>query len=116
MLPARLRTFFLIGGFASAAVLLASFCLENTLGLVPCSLCFSQRLLLGLYAWVCMCAVLHSPGMVGKRNYAVLALGCSLSGALLASRHVWLQGAGLTVDACQVPFAWMLVRRIDRRN
>ncbi|MEB3839479.1 disulfide bond formation protein B [Pseudomonas guariconensis] len=108
MLPARLRTFFLIGGFASAAVLLASFCLENTLGLVPCSLCFSQRLLLGLYAWVCMCAVLHSPGMVGKRNYAVLALGCSLSGALLASRHVWLQGAGLTVDACQMPFAWML--------
>lgn len=23
-------------------------------------------------------------------------------------RHVWLQGAGLTVDACQMPFAWML--------
>lgn len=108
MLPARLRTFFLPGGLASAAVLLASLRLESTLGLVPCSLCFSQRVLLGLYALACLCALLHAPGRVGKRNYALLALCSSVGGALLAARHVWLQGSGVSVDACQIPIGQML--------
>jgi len=113
MLPARLRTFFLPGGFASAAVLLVSLRLESVLGLMPCSLCFSQRLLFGLYALVCLCALLHAPGEAGKRNYAVVALGCSAGGALLAARHVWLQGAGTVVDACLMPFGRMLEQSWD---
>lgn len=100
MLPARLRTFFLPACLASLAVLVVSFYLETTLGLIPCPLCFSQRFLLGVHAVICLCAVVHKPGIYGMRQYARAALGCSAAGALLAARHVWLQGAGGTGHAC----------------
>lgn len=94
MLPARLRTFFLPACLASVAVLVVSFYLERSLGLMPCPLCFSQRLLLAVHAFICLCAVLHAPGSAGLRHYARAALASSGAGALLAARHVWLQGAG----------------------
>lgn len=104
MLPARLRVFFLPGWLASMAVLIASFHLEHVLNLVPCPLCFSQRLLLGMYSLICLCAIVHRPQLRGSRNYAGLALASSVGGALLAARHVWLQGAGAVAEACQMPF------------
>ena len=92
-MPARLRTFFLPGCLASLVVLAVSFYLEATLGLMPCPLCLSQRLLLAVYAAICLCAALHLPGTLGIRRYARAALASSALGALLAARHVWLQGA-----------------------
>ncbi len=103
MLPARLRTFFLPACLAALAVLVASFHLENVLGLVPCPLCFSQRLLLGVYALLCLAAVMQAPGTLGIRRYERATLGCSLAGALLAARHVWLQGGEGAVHVCPVP-------------
>lgn len=103
MLPARLRTFFLPACLASLAVLVGSFHLESALGLVPCPLCFTQRLLLGLYAVLCLGAVMQAPGMPGIRRYARAVLACSLAGALLAARHVWLQGAGGAIPVCPAP-------------
>ncbi len=103
MLPARLRTFFLPACLLALAVLVASFRLENTVGLKPCPLCLSQRLLLGVYALLCFAAVLQAPGTQGILRYARLALGCSLAGALLAARHVWLQGAEGGNEVCPVP-------------
>ncbi|MCO7515322.1 disulfide bond formation protein B [Pseudomonas guariconensis] len=108
MLLARLHTFFLPAWLASLAVLAASFHLESVLGLVPCPLCFSQRFLLGLYSLVCLCAVIHHPGSSGRRAYCALALACSLGGALLAARHVWLQGGSMPLEACHVPFQQVL--------
>ncbi len=108
MLPARLRTFFLPACLAALAVLTASFQLENTLGLVPCPLCFSQRLLLALYALLSLAAVLQAPGARGVRCYAWATLACSLGGALLAARHVWLQGADRAVHVCPVPIGRLL--------
>lgn len=103
MLPAHLRTLFLPACLAAMAVLVVSFHLENTLGLVPCPLCFSQRLLLGLYALLCLAAVLQAPGTRGTLRYARVALGCSLAGAVLAARHVWLQGAHGVIHMCPAP-------------
>ena len=103
MLPARFRTFFLPACLAALAVLAASFRLENALGLVPCPLCFSQRLLLGVYALLCLAAVLQAPGTAGVRCYARATLGCSLAGALLAARHVWLQGDDGAIPVCPMP-------------
>lgn len=84
-------------------MLVASFHLENTLGLVPCPLCFSQRLLLAVYALLSLAAVLQAPGTQGIRHYARATLGCSLAGALLAARHVWLQGSSGAIPVCPVP-------------
>jgi len=103
MLPARLRTFFLPACLAALAVLATSFHLENSLGLVPCPLCFSQRLLLSLYALLSLTAVLQAPGALGILRYAWATLACSLAGALLAARHVWLQGADRVVHVCPIP-------------
>jgi len=66
MLPARLRTFFLPACLAALAVLVASYHLENIRGLVPCPLCFSQRLLLAVYALLSLAAVLQAPGTQGS--------------------------------------------------
>ncbi|AGN77294.1 MULTISPECIES: disulfide bond formation protein B [Pseudomonas] len=103
MLPARLRTFFLPACLVALAVLVASLRLETTVGLVPCPLCFSQRLLLGVYALLCLAAVLQAPGTQGTVRYAQGVLGCSLAGALLAARHVWVQGAEGVIHVCPVP-------------
>ncbi len=101
MLPARLRTRFLPACLASLAILVASFYLEGALGLMPCALCFSQRVMLGGYTLVCFVAVLHGPQLAGIRRYMVAALACALTGAALAARHVWLQG--VVGSACPEP-------------
>lgn len=103
MLPARLRTFFFPACLAALAVLAGSFHLESALGLVPCPLCFSQRLLLGLYGLLCLGAVLQAPGRSGIRRYSQALLASAAAGALLAARHVWLQGAGGAVHLCPAP-------------
>lgn len=107
MPTASLRTLFIPACLASLAVLGVSFYLESVLGLVPCSLCFSQRVLLGVYALVCLCAALHAPGLAGVRLYARTAMLCAASGALLAARQVWLQGASDTSHLCPVPVGRM---------
>ncbi|EGB99965.1 MULTISPECIES: disulfide bond formation protein B [Pseudomonas] len=103
MLLARLRTLFLPACLAALAVLAASFQLDNMLGLVPCPLRLSQRLLLALYALLSLASVLQAPRARGLRRYAWATLACSLGGAALAARQVWLQGAERVVDACPLP-------------
>ncbi|WP_313454945.1 disulfide bond formation protein B [Pseudomonas sp.] len=97
------RILFVWACLASLAVLSASFYLESVIGLVPCPLCFSQRVLLGGYAAVCLGAALHDPGIAGLRLYARMALSCAAAGALLAARHVWLQGANAISPVCPLP-------------
>lgn len=99
-MPARLRTFFLPACLASLTVLVASVYLEMTLGLMPCPLYFSQRVLLSMYAAVCLFAAVHAPGALGVLRYAWAALASSAVGALLAARHVWMQGAVPASPVC----------------
>ncbi|MDH0302550.1 MULTISPECIES: disulfide bond formation protein B [unclassified Pseudomonas] len=107
---ACLRSFFLPAFLASLAVLVASFRLESVVGLVPCALCFSQRVMLGLYALVCFAAAMHAPAARGKRGYAWLTLLMAVGGALLAGRHVWLQGDPMAIDGCHLPVGQLLQR------
>lgn len=102
---ARFRTLFLPGLFISLAILVGALLLQHSLGLLPCSLCFSQRVLLGGYALVCLVALIHGPGRSGWRVYAWLALSCAVLGGLLAARHVWLQGSGRVIATCVQPLA-----------
>ncbi|NIF19282.1 disulfide bond formation protein B [Pantoea sp. Cy-639] len=107
---ACLRSFFLPAFLASMMVLVASFRLESVVGLMPCALCFSQRLMLALYAVVCLLAIVHGPGTAGLRRYAWLALLTALGGALLAGRHVWLQAEPLALEGCHRPVGQLLQR------
>lgn len=98
---ARLRSLFLPALLASALMLVVAFYLEWGMALEPCPLCYSQRLFLVGFVLICLCAVAHAPGRLGTCIYATLALLFALSGALLAARHVWLQGAQLANISCQ---------------
>ncbi|WP_186667382.1 disulfide bond formation protein B [Pseudomonas sp. L7] len=108
MSQARSRPLFFAAFLVSLATLGGAIVLENWLGLVPCPLCLTQRLLLVCYALVCLCAMLHAPGAAGTRVYAWLAGGCSSAGVALASRQVWLQGEWLAITP--EPFAQTLQR------
>lgn len=99
MSQVRSRPLFFLGLLGSVLALAAAFVLENWLGLVPCPLCLSQRLLLALYGVICVCAVLHAPGLKGARAYASTAMVVATLGLALAARHVWLQGEWPTVSA-----------------
>ncbi|CAM3620004.1 disulfide bond formation protein B [compost metagenome] len=106
---ARLRSLFFPALLASILVQAAAYYLEFGMGLVPCPLCYSQRLFLGAFAVVCLCAVVHSPGRLGTRIYAALALFFAAGGALLAARHVWLQGnPALSSTECEPAFDYVI--------
>lgn len=104
---ACLRSSFVPALLAAVAVLVASFRLERVVGLAPCALCFSQRLMLGLYALACLAAVLHARR---QRLHAWLALLFSACGALLAGRHVWLQAEPLPFATCHQGLAQLMMR------
>ncbi|MFB4394815.1 MULTISPECIES: disulfide bond formation protein B [unclassified Pseudomonas] len=100
---ACLRTLFLPALLGSLATLLGAILLETHIGLLPCPLCQSQRLVLALYALVCLCAMVHAPGPAGERRYQAAALAFAVFGALLAGRHVWLQGEWSSMAGCPLP-------------
>lgn len=102
---ARLRTLFFIAFLASLTVLVASILLESVAGRVSCALCYSQRISLGLYVLLGICAVIHDPGQRAHRLYALAMLASAGVGAWLAARQVWLQGSGALHAECQTPLA-----------
>jgi len=103
---ACLRSMFLPALLTSVLMLAVAFYLEWGMALEPCPLCYSQRLFLGGFALVCLCAVIQAPGPRGTRIYAALALIFAMAGALLAARHVWLQGTPAVNVLCQPSMAY----------
>ena len=106
---ACLRSLFSLAFVASLLILAGAIYLEFTKGLVPCPLCQSQRVLLVVFAGVCLAARLHAPGQPGARRYAAAALGLALGGGLLAVRQIWLQGSGVAAgEACSMPLGALI--------
>ena len=65
--------------------------LDGVLGLEPCPLCMTQRVFLLGVGVPALLALIHGPGTLGVRIYAVLAGLFAVGGAAVAARHVWLQ-------------------------
>lgn len=105
MSPARLRSFFFPALLASLAVLVTTYRLELVAGLESCALCQSQRLMLGLYGLACLLALLRCPARWRGHRHVWMALCSALAGALLAGRHVWLQGEAVPLAGCPAPLA-----------
>ncbi|MGH8033664.1 MAG: disulfide bond formation protein B [Lysobacterales bacterium] len=58
----------------------------------PCPLCVVQRVAFIWIGIVALAAAMHNPGMTGRWLYSFfIALG-ALAGAVVAGRHIWLQG------------------------
>jgi disulfide bond formation protein DsbB len=64
---------------------------QFVLGLEPCPLCITQRMILFSLASVFLAGALHNPGRAGRRVYAGLAALFCLAGAGVAAYHFLIQ-------------------------
>jgi disulfide bond formation protein DsbB len=58
----------------------------------PCPLCIFQRVIFMAMGAVALLAALHNPARLGQQVYGWLLVTGATIGALIAGRHVWLQG------------------------
>ena len=89
-----------LGGFLACAFGLAfALYLQHFQGYEPCPMCIFQRVAMAASGVFFLIGALHGPSGGGRWVYAVLALLGAVGGAVIAGRHVWLQG----LPADQVP-------------
>jgi disulfide bond formation protein DsbB len=65
--------------------------LQHYHGLEPCPLCILQRMAFLATGLLFLVAAVHGPGPIGSRVYAAGITITGLTGAGIATRHVWLQ-------------------------
>ncbi|HEY5808121.1 MAG TPA: disulfide bond formation protein B, partial [Povalibacter sp.] len=99
----------LIGFLVCAGLMGCALYFQYGLGLDPCPLCILQRIAVITVGVLFLIAALHNPGRTGARGYAVLLLLAIVAGALVSSRHIWIQAqpAG-TVAACGASLDYLL--------
>lgn len=85
------RVLFLAGALACGALIAFALYLQHFAGLEPCPLCMLQRVAFAALGLVLFIAAIHGPRRTGSRVYGGVALLLALTGAGLATRHVWLQ-------------------------
>lgn len=85
------RICFLAGFLFCFSLLITAILFQFQGGLEPCPLCISQRIMVLAVSLVFLVAVLHNPGTLGTRIYAVTGCLTALAGAGISGRHVWLQ-------------------------
>lgn len=85
------RICFLLAFLFCCALLLSAIYFQFVGGLEPCPLCISQRIMVLFVALVLLAAVLHNPGALGTKVYAIAGALTALAGASISGRHVWLQ-------------------------
>ena len=84
------------------------------MGLQPCPLCISQRIVVIALGIIMLIATIHNPKTIGLRIYSFFIIVFSLIGIILSGRQVWLQlfphpgisscGAGLIYMLNTLPF------------
>ncbi len=64
------RLLFTFAFLGCAGIIATALYLEHVVGLVPCPLCYVQRVAVILFAVICVFAALHNPARLGQRIYA----------------------------------------------
>ena len=86
------RLLFSFAFLGCAGIIAIALYLEHVVGLVPCPLCYVQRVAVILFGMVCLLAARHNPACLGQRIYAVLSALAAGLGLAAAGRQIWLQG------------------------
>lgn len=118
----RLLSF--LGFLACAAGLAFALYLEHYKGYEPCPMCIFQRIAMAAAGVVFLLGAVHGPRSRAQWAYGVLAALAALAGALIAWRHVWLQGlppdqvpaCGPTLDYLLGLFSWAEVVQMVLRG
>ena len=95
----RPRIWFLVVAVACFAMVSYALYVQHVDFLDPCPLCVLQRVAFMYIGGVSLLAALHGPGVTGRWVYGVLVLLGTVTGMLIAGRHLWLQ----SLPADQVP-------------
>lgn len=85
------RTGYLIGFLASFGLVAFALYIQQKHHLEPCPLCISQRIAFMFLGVLFLIAALHNPAKIGRRIYGLLHLLAAAAGAVIASRHIWIQ-------------------------
>jgi len=96
------RTTFLLMFLAVIFVLGVAFYMEYIMGLEPCPLCITQRVMFLGVGLVSLIAFLHNPRgttQIGRRIYGLLVSLFAIGGLYFSGRQLWLQ----SLPADQVP-------------
>jgi disulfide bond formation protein DsbB len=72
---------------------------QHVMGIEPCILCITQRVMVIAIGLLALVAALHNPGKTGIRIYAGLMTVSAITGGGIAIRQLWLQ----SLPADQVP-------------
>lgn len=101
---------FLAGFLGCAGVLLYALYTQFFGGLTPCPLCTFQRGAFMVLGVIFVIGSLHAPRSQAVRYaYGALAIIAALTGAVIATRHVWLQHLPADqVPACGPDLAYMI--------
>lgn len=91
------RRFLLTAGVVAALASVGTLVLSEVLGLVPCELCWYQRLLLYPQIFIIGVAVL-----VPVFRLAILSIPLSVAGVGVATYHSWLQLQPSPSDTCSL--------------
>lgn len=86
------RSLSMLGFFACAGGLAFALYLQHFRGFDPCPMCIFQRVAMLGAGLFFLLGALHAPKGGGRAVYAGLAAVAAVIGALIAARHVWLQG------------------------
>ena len=81
------RTWFFYGFLSCVAMELAAIYFQFVLGLEPCPLCITQRLITFSLALIFLIGAIHNPGLVGIRIYAGLAALASFANCAISLRR-----------------------------
>lgn len=86
------RSLCLVGFAACAAGLAFALVLQHGFALEPCPMCIFQRVAMAAAGIGFLGGAAFAPKAAGRWLWMVLALLAALAGAVIAGRHVWLQG------------------------
>ena len=85
------RILHLLTALSAAFLIVGAYFLEERLGLKPCPICISQRLVVAIVALSALLAFVHRPDRQGKRVYGLIFMAAGLCGCALSIRQLYLQ-------------------------
>ena len=88
----KYRWLCLLGFAACVAGMGFALFLQYAMGFEPCPMCIFQRVAMIGCGLAFLAGAIHAPAGSGRWVYSGLAGAAAISGAVIAGRHVWLQG------------------------
>ncbi len=85
------RPLHILAFLVSAGLIGAAMIFEHVMGMEPCPLCLSQRIVVAVIGLTSLLAVVHNPESSGRRRYGCAVLLFAIAGAALAIRQLYLQ-------------------------